>query len=40
VPRSLGKRALEEGGLLLPGDEEQFVTVPDATFLGRLRLAR
>lgn len=40
VPKSLGERTLEEGGLLLPGDEEQFVTVPDATVLGRLRLAR
>ena len=40
VPKSLAKRALSEGGVLLPGDEEQFVTVPDATVLGRLRLSR
>ena len=40
VPKPLGERTLGEGGLLLPGDEEQFVTVPDATVLGRLRLAR
>ena len=40
VPKSLAKRALSEGGVLLPGDEEQFVTVPDATVVGRLRLAR
>lgn len=40
IPKSLGKRALSEGGVLIPGDEEQFVTVPDATVLGRLRLAR
>jgi hypothetical protein len=40
IPKSLAKRAMSEGGVLIPGDKEQFVTVPDATVLGRLRLAR
>ena len=40
VPKPLVKRALSEGGVLLPGDQEQFVTVPDATVVGRLRLSR
>ena len=40
IPRRLGREARTHGGLEVAGDRDPFVTVDDATVVGRVRLAR